>query len=269
MFLDLSGRSLQMNKKMNFLATARSWISKNQLHGPHAFLRFVMLAYVQRLNEVTDEFVFKGGNLLWLYIKTPRSTIDVDFVTKSLVSHEDVQKKLEEVCQKSDGNIQFSIKSFRPVEQQGGLGAAVTIGYVTSEGQENTFDLDIVYAIPSSITKIKSPIEAEEAICVATMENIISDKISTCYRFKSGNTRMKDFDDLWRISRFRPSPVRWDLLSEILKSRAILPSLNLEWINPQMERSWEAHAKRNKGLPANLSQLMETVNNWLESGLDR
>lgn len=111
---------------------ARSWISENELHGPHAFLRFVMLAYVQRLNEVTDEFVFKGGNLLWLYIKTPRATVDVDFVTKSLANHEDVRKTLEEVCQKPDGNLQFSIKSFTPVEQQGGLGAAVTIGYVTS-----------------------------------------------------------------------------------------------------------------------------------------
>lgn len=256
-------------KKKTFLATARSWISENQLHGPHAFLRFVMLAYVQRLNEVTDEFVFKGGNLLWLYIKTPRATVDVDFVTKSLANHEDVRKKLEEVCQKPDGNIQFSIKSFNPVEQQGGLGAAVTIGYVTSEGQENTFDLDIVYAIPSSVTNIKSPIEADESICVATMENIISDKISACHRFKSGNTRMKDFDDLWRISMFQPSPVKWALLKEILESRAVLPALNLSWLNPQMEKSWEAHVKRNKGLPTDLSQLMNAVNGWLESGLGK
>ncbi|NDG27665.1 MAG: hypothetical protein EB120_10900, partial [Proteobacteria bacterium] len=61
-----------MNKKQAFLAAARSWLSQNQLHGPHAFLRFIMLAFVQRLNEVTNEFVFKGGNLLWLYIRTPR-----------------------------------------------------------------------------------------------------------------------------------------------------------------------------------------------------
>jgi hypothetical protein len=256
-------------KKKTFLAMARSWISRNQLHGPHAFLRFVMLAYVQRLNEITDEFVFKGGNLLWLYIKTPRSTVDIDFVTRSLANHQDVRNKLEEVCRRSDGNIQFSIKSFEPTEQQGTLGAAVTIRYVTSEGQENTFDLDIVYAIPSSITKIKSPIEAEDPICVATMENIISDKISACRRFKSGNTRMKDFDDLWRISMFQPSPVRWDLLREILDSRAISPFLDRGWINPQLERSWKAHIKRNKGLPADLAQLMDEVNNWLKSGLEQ
>lgn len=257
-----------MNKKQAFLAAARSWLSQNQLHGPHAFLRFIMLAFVQRLNEVTNEFVFKGGNLLWLYIRTPRSTVDVDFVTKSLASHEDVRKKLEEVCQKSDGNIQFSIDSFKAVDQQGNLGAAVTISYVTSEGQKNTFNLDIVYAIPTSVTKIESPLRTGESISVATIENIISDKISTCHRFKGGNTRMKDFDDLWRIAVFRPSPVRWELLQEILDARSIAPSLNLDWINPQMEGSWQAHVKRNKDLPTDLAQLMEVVNNWLRSGLN-
>jgi hypothetical protein len=31
------------------------------------------------------------------------------------------------------------------------------------------------------------------------MENIIADKLSARQQFGSGNTRMKDFDDLWRI----------------------------------------------------------------------
>ncbi len=50
-----------MNRTVkSFLATAKSWLAEHDLHGPHAFLRFVMLVFVQRLNEVTDEFVFKG-----------------------------------------------------------------------------------------------------------------------------------------------------------------------------------------------------------------
>jgi len=185
-------------------------------------------------------------NLLWVYIKTPRATVDVDFVTKTLASHESVRKKLEEVCQKLDESIKFSVKSFEPLEQIGCLGAPFTIGYVTSEGQVNTFGLDIIYALPSSITNIKSPIESDETSCVATMENIISGKISACRRFKSGNTRMKEFDDLWRISKFLPSPVNWELLKEILEARAVVHSLKLNWINPQMEDAWEAHIKRNK-----------------------
>jgi hypothetical protein len=43
------------------MARAKAWISRNEPHGPHAFLRFVMLVFVQRLNDGSDEFIFKGG----------------------------------------------------------------------------------------------------------------------------------------------------------------------------------------------------------------
>ena len=33
-----------------FLARARSWTKKQGLHGPGAFLRFVMMTFVERLN---------------------------------------------------------------------------------------------------------------------------------------------------------------------------------------------------------------------------
>ena len=56
----------------NFLAKAKSWTSKHNLHGPHAFRRFVMLVFVDRLNKHCSEFILKGGNLLWVYINTPR-----------------------------------------------------------------------------------------------------------------------------------------------------------------------------------------------------
>jgi len=47
-----------------FYAQAKSWMTKNQSHGSHAFLRFVMLVFVERLSQVSEDFIFKGGNLL-------------------------------------------------------------------------------------------------------------------------------------------------------------------------------------------------------------
>ena len=96
----------------SFLAKARSWIAHHKLSGPQAFLRFVMFSFVQRLNDNSDEFVFKGGNLLWLYIKTPRTTVDVDFVTKSLNDHQNVRSRLEELAHRSNADINFTIISF-------------------------------------------------------------------------------------------------------------------------------------------------------------
>lgn len=256
-----------MNKfPKNFLAKARSWITTNKLHGPHAFLRFIILVFVELLNQSSDEFIFKGGNLLWVYIKTPRSTVDVDFVTRSLVDSKLVQKALEDACRQQDSNVIFSIKSFQTIETQGNLGSAVTIHYRTDQGQENSFDLDIVYGIPSNITTIASPLEDSKTIRVVTIENIVADKIATCHRFRSGNSRMKDFDDLWRISVVAPDLINWKVLSKILVDRNIPTFLNLDWISTQMERSWKAHLKRNAGLPIELSALMGMVNEWLKKG---
>ena len=122
-----------MAKAKSFMAMAKSWIIKNKLHGPHAFLRFVMLVFVQRLNEGSDEFIFKGGNLLWLYIKTPRSTIDADFATRTLNDHEEVRKQLDTICSRIDETIQFAILSFEPIEKKNSRGASVSIQYTTRE----------------------------------------------------------------------------------------------------------------------------------------
>ena len=257
-----------MDKKKSFMARAKAWISRNELHGPHAFLRFVMLVFVQRLNFGSDEFIFKGGNLLWLYIKTPRPTVDVDFATRSLTDHDDVKKQLEALCARHDEAIVFSIRSFQALDKKNSRGAFVTIQYVTQEGQSNSFDLDIVYAIPSSITKIESPIDPDSAIAVVTIENIIADKLSACQQFKGGNTRMKDFDDLWRISRFKNVTIDWEALDIILTSRGVEAILELKWLNELMEKSWKSHLSRNKDLPVGLSKLMMEVNDWLKNGIN-
>jgi len=72
----------------------------------------------------------------------------------------------------------------------------VTVGYETPQGAKNRFEVDIVYALGTDAQEISSPVHAEIMLRSATIENIISDKLSACHRFKSGNTRMKDFDDL-------------------------------------------------------------------------
>ena len=68
-------------KPETIIGKSRSWAKTQGLHGPGAFLRFVMMTFVERLNQVSEEFVFKGGNLLCIYIKTPRSTVDLYFST--------------------------------------------------------------------------------------------------------------------------------------------------------------------------------------------
>ena len=183
----------KVKKEKSVLAQARSWATRNRLFGTQAFLRYVMFTFVEKINQVSDDFIFKGGNLLWVYIHTPRSTVDLDLSTFKSSSHAAVRKVLEAACDENskENDIYFSILSFKEVEQDGKQGAAVAIGYKTEQGAKNRFDIDIVYALPCDSCEIDSPIHQELKIKTATLENILADKISACHRFGSGNTRMK------------------------------------------------------------------------------
>ena len=98
------------------------------------------------------------------------------------------------------------------------------------------------------------------------MENVIVDKISTCHRFGGGNTRMKDFDDLWRISK-SDTPIDWEKVKEGFQKHKVSPSLSREWINVQTSAAWERHVKKYKDLPRRLDEVMDAVNLWLKREL--
>ena len=246
-----------------FTVHAKAWATKRRLFGPQAFLKYVMLTYLEALNQVSRDILFKGGNLLWIYIGTPRSTTDLDLATLTINTHDEVKTILEDACGIAEG-IQFKIQSFKPVSQEKKEGAAVTIGYQTAEGAKNSFDIDIVYALPTDFSEIPSPIQSEILIYAATLENIITDKLAALQRFGAGNTRIKDLDDLWRLAE-RRIEVRQTHLAKLLKTRVVLPSLDMKWINPNMEKAWSNHQKRYPDLPETLRKVFTDVNKWLQS----
>jgi hypothetical protein len=55
----------------------------------------VILRFTENLNQVSDEIVFKGGNLLWVYIGTPRATVDLDLATLKTNSHARARQLIE------------------------------------------------------------------------------------------------------------------------------------------------------------------------------
>lgn len=250
-----------MTKKPGSLVLAKKWANKNKLVGPQAFLRFVMFHFVEKLSETSNDFVFKGGNLLWVYIATPRATIDLDFVTLKSKSDEPVRLILEKVCTHSD-EIKFKLIRYKSIVQQDKLGANVIIEYSTDEGVKNQFELDIVFAVETDTTEIISPVHEDKVILSASVENIIADKLSACHRFAAGNTRMKDYDDLWRLGQSR---VLIDIkkLKSITKMRGISLSLDARWIGPDLERIWKSHRKRYQDLPEELETTFKEINLWL------
>ena len=250
-----------MPRKKSILAEARGWALKNKLFGNQAFLRYVMLRFVENLSQVSNDFVFKGGNLLWVYISTPRATIDLDLATITENSHDRVREIIESACM-LDREITYSIHSFRELNQDEKPGAAIGIQYLTEQGAKNRFEIDIVYSLAGDYERISSPINPEEKVIAAIVENIISDKLSACHRFKSGNTRIKDYDDLWRLSQNKFQIDR-KKLTKLLKPRKVPASIDLNWINPELIRIWKAHQKRYPDLPTELALVFDEINSWL------
>ena len=132
----------------------------------------------------------------------------------------------------------------------------------TDGGASNTFGLDIVYAIPTENAELPSPLHEEPMIQAATIENIIADKLAAANRFKAGNTRMKDYDDLWRISRSDAAIDRAHLVT-LLRKRDIPSRLDPAWIGDDMIRMWASHRSRYIDLPEFLATVFSDVNRWL------
>ncbi len=251
-----------MSKK-NLKQEFDHWKKHNNQHGRQAFSRFIMLKFLEALQDVSNEFVFKGGNLLWHYINTPRETIDLDLATLNLKSHLEVK----EVILKSFellSDIKFELREFKELDGINEVGASVVISYATNLGQRNQFPIDIVYALPTDIHLIKSTIANKEYVA-ASIENIILDKVSAAYQFRSGNTRMKDFDDLWRIAR---SDLKIDSkkLSKMFKNKNLSLNLEKSWVS-FLDDSWRRYSKSYKDIPRELEKVFDDINEWLKEML--
>lgn len=237
-----------------------SWKKENDQHGKQAFPRFVMLNFLRGLESVSDEFIFKGGNLLWHYIKTPRATIDLDLSTITLKSHQSVKDCFNKSFEYHD-QIKFSIKKYSSVNSEEELGAKVIIAYKAESGQKNTFSVDVVYALPTDISKVKSSL-GKGTHKSASIENIIADKVHASYRFRGGNTRMKDFDDLWRISK-STHKISKSKLKILFKEKEINFSIEPSWAD-YMKVAWMKHSSRYADLPKDINVVFEEINKWLE-----
>jgi predicted nucleotidyltransferase component of viral defense system len=248
----------------NFKKTFAKWKLMNNEHGPRAMTRFVIMQFVEGLQSVApDRYIFKGGNLLWHYIKTPRSTVDVDFATDIELEVEQVLKDFSSV--QTEG-CTFLVKAHNAVESDEKSGLAVQIEFMTEEGSTNPFGIDVVFAVKTHSKRIKL---ANTLVMAASLENIIVDKVAACHRFAGGNTRMKDFDDLYRIAMANQK-VDAKLIHKIAIERDVELSLDLKWINKQMKDAWVEYTQKKVykdafGLPKDIIQLIETTNEYLSN----
>lgn len=106
-----------------------------------------------------------------------------------------------------------------------------------------------------------------EQVLAASNENILLDKISACHEKGTGNTRMKDYDDLLR---FLYSNEKFDreLLGMLAIKRKIKLELSRNYAGEETENHWTVYRKKTlkKGmddLPETLYEAIEIINEGL------
>lgn len=248
-----------MNLKKQFL----NWKITNNLHGPSALNKFIMTKFIENLSNETapGKYVFKGGNLLWFYIKTPRPTVDIDFSSDRLFSQEEIEDDFKKV--KIDGCLLTMLECKQKVTKENTTGFSIQFEFLTDFGSQNRFSIDIVSSIETNSKTIKI---LNSDIVAASMENIILDKLHACARYGAGNTRMKDYDDLFRIAVFGVD-VNFSLLTALATIREIKLKIDPSFSDALYSR-WKDYRNRKdyrqaRELPAEISHVIDIINEFL------
>lgn len=233
---------------------------KYKLDSKVAHLKYFLLVFARCLNEISKDYVFKGGNIIWYYINTPRRTIDLDAITQNDKSPEDVLKDFKAACE-INPDFGFRIYKYRVVdktEEVGLKGMRIWIKY-DCEKMSNIFYVDIVMNLKTDFCEKNLPPD-DMKLPISTMEEIIHNKLHAVFRFGSGNTRMKDYDDLYRIILAR-LVIDIDKLKHFLRD---IPKRLPEKFVRHLSSPWNEHIKRYPDLPEKLEAVFATINDFLE-----
>ena len=235
-----------------------------------------------------EKFILKGGTLLAKYIHLGRETQDLDFFIQKLSNTEQsLRTALQAICNvDADDSFSFEVAKIKILDhsQLAYTGAEITLQALF--GATKTvirMDLgfgDRVEPIEHSIdltATSKGPLfENRISLHCYPKEFIFAEKFETIVFRGGGNTRMKDFHDLYSL-------VRLDVLDNALAKKAVelvfhhrktslkkLPASFGKDTFKAMEKNWSAYRKKiktKKGelkLPEYIEDVVSAVNQWLE-----
>lgn len=232
---------------------------KYKLDSKTAHLKYFLFVFAQYLNEISKDYIFKGGNIVWYYINTPRHTVDLDAITSNNKTPDIVLKDFEAAC-KINPALGFRIHKHRVVdktEEIGLKGMRIWIKY-DCEKMNNVFYVDVVMNLKTDFCEKNFPPD-DMKLPISTLEEIIHNKLHAIFRFGTGNTRMKDYDDLYRIILAKPAVDKRKLRHFLKNMPGKLPQKYIRDLSP----SWSEHIRNYEDLPENIEMVITTINGFL------
>jgi len=252
---------------MSLKAKIRNIAREKKISAQAVLQHYFFEYFLDRLSRSVycNNFVLKGGFLIAVITGLEqRSTMDIDVTIQSLpLDEKQVKKVIREICTTpADDNIEFNlsgITSIRDDTEYGGFRASLEAIY---ENINTPLSIDITAGdiiTPKPVKrKFKSIFETgiQFELLAYNYETILAEKIETILRRSVGNTRPRDFYDVYLITKtqtYNPAILRKALSStakqrgtterienvpEILKAIKESPILKQHWTKYQQEYSY-------------------------------
>lgn len=200
-------------------------IAKKMNLKPQEILQIFMFErLVERLavSQYKENFILKGGLLIASMIGiAERTTMDMDTTIQGLpMTEQEMEKILKEILSIDVGDgICFKFMGMQPIREEdeyNNFCASISAKYgkmnipmkidITTGGKITPRQIDYGY---------KFMFEEKSVLVKAyTLETILAEKYETVIRRNIGNTRARDFYDLFVLMKIKKNEIRWDILKE-------------------------------------------------------
>ncbi len=203
---------------MNNVASIKAKLKNRAKKEKRLFNEILQIYFLEKflyrlsISEYKDNFTLKGGILLYALFdeKYSRVTTDIDLLGSGISnSKENFYKIIKSICSiETDDPIYFDlesiqIKTITEFKEYNGINASV-IGYLDKTREKVSIDIgfgDVVY--PSTL-KMDFPTLIDDispVVNVYSNETIVSEKIEAIVSLGLLNSRLKDFYDVYAISK--------------------------------------------------------------------
>ncbi|MBX9923902.1 MAG: nucleotidyl transferase AbiEii/AbiGii toxin family protein [Rhabdochlamydiaceae bacterium] len=235
-----------------------------------------------------EKFVLKGGTLLAKYIHLGRETQDLDFFIQKLSNTEQSLKTvLQAICDiDANDSFAFELAKIKILDhsQLAYTGAEITLQALFG-ATKTVIRMDlgfgdrvepIEYPIDLTTTSKGPLFESRISLHCYPKEFIFAEKLETAVFRGGGNTRMKDFHDLYSL-------IRLDVLDGALGKKAIqlvfhhrktplkkLPVAFNRDAFDTLEKNWASYRRKIKvkngalKMPESIETVISAMNQWLE-----
>lgn len=254
------------NMRASVLARLKNLSRLRRQDYQHILLRYATERFLYRLSisGYADNFVLKGGNLfvIWQNGDNSRPTMDSDLLCFGDTSHEYLRKVFASIAgmEDSDG-IMFdaegiAVEAIREDTKYGG--ARVTFNaFIGTVRIPLQFDIGVGDAITPVPEQAAFPVLLDGSpphLKIYPMATVIAEKLEAMVVRGGSNSRMKDFYDIWQLSRLAEHSARMlrTAIENTFKRRGTelpweLPyALTTEFAHrPEKPVQWHAFCRKN------------------------